>query len=39
MKNWLFEGLTFKIWQTWRKKKEIHGKFGKYLCRMSDGIS
>jgi hypothetical protein len=47
--NWLFEHLTFKIQHLVRcestlanlekTKKEIHGKFGKYLCRMSNGIS
>jgi hypothetical protein len=47
--NWLFEHLTFKIQHLVRceltlanlekTKKKIHGKFGKYRCRMSNGIS
>jgi hypothetical protein len=47
--NWSFEHLTFKIQHLVRcestlanlekTKKEIHGKFGKYLCRMSNRIS
>jgi hypothetical protein len=49
MKNWLFEHLTFKIQHLVKCqstlanlekiKTKIHGKFGKYLCRMRNGIS
>jgi hypothetical protein len=49
MKNWLFEHLTFKIQHMVKcqstlanlekTKTKIHGKFGKYLCRMRNGIS
>jgi hypothetical protein len=48
-RNWLLEHLTFKIQHLVRcqstlanlekTKKENHGKFGRYLCKMSNGIS
>jgi hypothetical protein len=47
MRNWLFEHLTFKIHHLVKStlenlektKTKIHGKLGKYVCRMRIGIS